>query len=1544
MFTALTRMVCNSHTRPSFTYIFKETAVLQMLALLTFATFTTLTQAATPFTTNGKFSVGSDGSANYSIPIQVPPGTAGMAPTLSLNYNSNGGNGILGMGWGLDGLSQISRCPKKKIKDGVNWGVNYDQYDKFCIDGEGLVSTGGTYGAHGTEYRTETANFAKIISYTSNIANGPDYFKVWTKSGQIIEYGNTVDSRVEAAGKTAVRTWGANKISDTKGNYLTVTYIEDGANGEAYVSRVDYTGNAAASLTPYASIRFTYENRPDTSTAYHVGSFVKSTKRMTSIKTYNGNAVVKDYRLTYTNSLVTNRSQLATLTECDGNTSTPICLTPKQFGMRSNFNGVSNFNGESNAGEQLDLLANTYADFANDSMTARVTSIDMDGDGLEDVLLGPTSGGNWRLVKSTGTTLVDQGIVGNGYGDLYAQPDRFRQLDMNGDGLTDILVGPTSGGNWFWMRNTGTGFINESNVKQADAPVSTPFNGYGNYYESPGRIRVMDVNGDGLQDLFIGPSSTGKWDFVENTKNGFIDHKEWFTGYSEFSDYSKRIHQMDVDGDGLQDILIGPKSNGEWYFVRNTGYGFIDKGTVKNYGQNTPFIGYGIWHDKTNRIRQFDVNGDGLKDFLLGPLSTGEWYSIINTGAGFIDGQLWYNGFGNWYDNTSRIRVVDTNGDGREEILLGPKSDGSWILISQAGTNPVAANESWATGIFANWATESGAARTRVMDVNGDGFMDVVVGPSSSGYWGALVSKSAQHPDRLASIGDGADTLRAGVAPWYEKNTHTVTYAPLTNKSIYTKGSIGEAGTTTCPQPTGSSGVTNDYPILNLQLAQSVVSSVSVLDGVGTRSTSNYSYGGYKVDLSGHGSLGFRYQTVTESPDDTRSTTFYRQDYPLIGMPCQSENYIHSNNNIVSAAQTIYSSATLLERTNQSTVVDNTAIVGFTLKSIFPYVTETIQQSFELGNTTAISTTKTNNQYDTFGNVTQVKVDSMDGHVKTTNNTYYNDSTNWILGRLVRSTVSSTNPYTTPTVTVPTAPPPSNASPTVALTAPTNGSSVASGTAITVSATAADSDGTISKVEFFDGTTLIGTDTTSPYSMSWSGAAVGSHSITAKATDNANAVTTSGAVSLTITSGSGGSGTTGLLSQGKTTSQSTTLAQPQRGEAYRAVDGNTNGAWQWNSDTNSLSHTASETESQAWWQVDLGEAATISQVKLWNRTDCCGERLANFYVFVSATDMTGRTLAQLTADSTVSKQQVSSLNGAASLVVEMGNASGRYVRVQLAGTGYLTLAEVQVYGTTGGGTPPPANVNPTVSLTAPANNGSAASGTAITVSATAADSDGTISKVEFFDGTTLIGTDTTAPYSISWTGATVGAHSLTAKATDNANAVTTSSAVSFSVTTGSSGTNTLLSQGKTTSQSSTLAQPQRGEAYRAVDGNTNGAWQWNSDTNSLSHTNSETESQAWWQVDLGQSSIVNQVKLWNRTDCCGDRLSNFYVFISTTDMTGRTLDQLVADNTVIKQQVSSLNGAASLTLEMGGVSGRYVRVQRTGVGYLTLAEVQVYGQ
>ena len=91
-----------------------------------------MTESGHVGTLPGKFTVDPSGGAGYSIPIDVPPGTAGMQPRQSFVYNSAAGNGLLGMGWSLHGLSSISRPPPTMAQDGFIAAVDYSEQDGFC--------------------------------------------------------------------------------------------------------------------------------------------------------------------------------------------------------------------------------------------------------------------------------------------------------------------------------------------------------------------------------------------------------------------------------------------------------------------------------------------------------------------------------------------------------------------------------------------------------------------------------------------------------------------------------------------------------------------------------------------------------------------------------------------------------------------------------------------------------------------------------------------------------------------------------------------------------------------------------------------------------------------------------------------------------------------------------------------------------------------------------------------------------------------------------------------------------------------------------------------------------------------------------------------------------------------------------------------------------------------------------------------------------------------------------------------------------------------
>jgi len=294
------------------------------------------------------------------------------------------------------------------------------------------------------------------------------------------------------------------------------------------------------------------------------------------------------------------------------------------------------------------------------------------------------------------------------------------------------------------------------------------------------------------------------------------------------------------------------------------------------------------------------------------------------------------------------------------------------------------------------------------------------------------------------------------------------------------------------------------------------------------------------------------------------------------------------------------------------------------------------------------------------------------------------------------------------------------------------------------------------------------------------------------------------------------------LALGRTASQSS-LMPGYEAPAERAVDGDVDGEF-WNS---SVAHT--DKEAQAWWQVDLERKGTIASIDVWNRTDCCIARLADFYVLVSDRPIVSKDLATARKQKGVSSFHVDLV--ARKVTVPIGR-TGRYVRVQHVGAEYLAIAEVQVWD--GKYVPPPTLRN--------------------------------------------------------------------------------------------------LAAGARTTQSSVES---GGVPTRAQDGITSGVY------SAATVTQTKSERQPWWQADLRATTRVSSVVLWNRTDCCADRLADFYVLTSATPFVSTDLAQTRKQRGVQATYVKKLTGP-SLELKLNK-DVRYVRVQRAGTGYLSLAEVQVFG-
>jgi Domain of unknown function (DUF1929)/Bacterial Ig domain/RTX calcium-binding nonapeptide repeat (4 copies) len=195
-------------------------------------------------------------------------------------------------------------------------------------------------------------------------------------------------------------------------------------------------------------------------------------------------------------------------------------------------------------------------------------------------------------------------------------------------------------------------------------------------------------------------------------------------------------------------------------------------------------------------------------------------------------------------------------------------------------------------------------------------------------------------------------------------------------------------------------------------------------------------------------------------------------------------------------------------------------------------------------------------------------------------------------------------------------------------------------------------------------------------------------------------------------------------------------------------------------------------ETQPWWEVDFGAPRDIENVRLRLPTTCCDAGNHDVWLIASSQPIQSTDLTTARNQPGVTAVRVQTPAGQYTSLATI-NRNAQYLRIQsTAPATSLALAEVELV----------ANQKPTVQLTAPADGASFTAPAGYTISADAADADGNVTKVEFFRGATLVGTDDTAPFSVSDAGVAPGNYTLTAKATDNSGGTTTSAPHSITVT------------------------------------------------------------------------------------------------------------------------------------------------------------------
>ncbi len=819
----------------------------------------------------------SSGSVSYSYDFVLPP--ARLAPQLSLQYSSSGGNSEYGFGWELT-VPMIERSSRHGMPNvATNFQMDAYQYRNGQSVRE-LVATGVTIADGWLEYRETPEQ-----SFSQYLRKG-NQWRVLRTDAVRVECGTTTTSRrgsdVSALATTSA--WMVEKIIDTHSNYANYNYLLY-PGGNSRLSSILYGGNSDQGVGPVQSVYLNWVNHWAAGTSVPV-SYRTGYKR--------------EFGRQRLNTIIINAPQHATGS------------APAKIPSNSPTSRTYTFGYQLPTGTNLNNMF-VLRSIAEGSLPADLFNY-----------ANPTSSGATETAQEwfgfVSTAPFFPSVLGQTasappiFAGTSASTTTISLADVNSDGRPDLIDASTcatSSRYWTVWLNQGNGFLRVFwNVPPA------PFDSLGDPYpcairasekssngDSKSYRELMDYNGDGVPDILRYRSPLTE--VCLGNDHGFNACQQIVNPWSEL----RREHQIggfrytdreitDFNGDGRPDWL---ETSSATLFVRyNTAAGLLAAQSVAAppcwVGMpsclRATFDSVGFSNGQTfnniqvNELK--DINGDGLVDFLHWEPGT-SLLAYFGTGAAFQPVTTLSNGPATlgiansiaaespsgYYESLEDLS--DFNADGLPDIVhrdaregntfsVRYNNGGTWdataVTYTLSAAPPANAANSWALYFNAalNTANETGNTVAQLVDVTGDGLPDFVSNSQT-----AQAANSATLLVRKLNYLAPRKLLNA--TSLNGNYSMAVTYAPLLD-------TVGDGPA---------------YPIhAPISIVRARTALFSGESSRTTQRTTSYTYFGPVYDRDRHEFMSFMQVTATDGEYGTVRTTDYGITFPKAGLPFQT--------------------------------------------------------------------------------------------------------------------------------------------------------------------------------------------------------------------------------------------------------------------------------------------------------------------------------------------------------------------------------------------------------------------------------------------------------------------------------------------------------------------------------------------------------------------------------------------------------------------------------------------------------------------------------